>query len=65
MNYDLIKIKEKYGEKMMHLCRNIFSTILEQEGLLFNTLEANFAYSKFLYDDIVNNELIDSFKNYI
>ena len=62
---DLKIIKNKYGEKMMHLCRSLFSTILEEEGLLFNTLEANFAYSKFLYDDIVNNELIDGFKNYI
>lgn len=65
MKYDLIKIKEKYREKMMQLCPSLFSTILEEERLLFNTLEANFAYSRFLYDDILSNELIDNFKNYI
>ena len=29
MSSDLIKIKNKYGEGMMHLCRKLFSTILE------------------------------------
>ena len=65
MNYDLVKIKEKYGEKMMYLCRCLFPTVLEEKGLLFNTLQANFAYSKFLYDDIFSNFLIEDFKNYI
>ena len=65
MNYDLVKIKEKYGEKMMYLCRWLFPTVLEEKGLLFNTLQANFAYSKFLYDDIFSNFLIEDFKNYI
>ena len=29
MNSDLKIIKKYYGEKMMHLCRKNFSTILE------------------------------------
>ncbi len=65
MNYDLIKIKEKYGEKMMHLCRTLFPTLLEKEGLLFELIENKFAYSKFLYKDIVNNHMEMQFKNYI
>lgn len=65
MNYDLIKIKEKYGEKMMHLCRTLFPTLLEKEGLLFNLLKSKFAYSKFLCEDIINNNLESTFKDYI
>ena len=45
---DLINIKDKYGEGMMHLCRKNFSTILETEGLLFGLLSSHFAYSRFL-----------------
>ena len=52
---DLIKIKKYYGENMMHLCRELFPTILEQENLLFSLLDNNFAHSKFLYDDIIEN----------
>ena len=62
---DLINIKDKYGEGMMHLCRKNFSTILETEGLLFELLSSHFAYSRFLYDDIVNNSIEMMFKNFI
>ena len=62
---DLINIKEKYGERMMHLCRKNFSTILENEGLLFYLMGSHFAYSRFLYEDIINNSLEDRFRNYI
>lgn len=65
MNTDLKKIKDRYGEQMMHLCRNLFSTLLEKEGLLFNLMESNFQFSKFLYDDIINNQMVEQFKNYI
>ena len=40
---DLKFIKKKYGEVMMHLCRKIFPTILETEGLLPKLLEDHFA----------------------
>ena len=62
---DLKLIKKHYGENMMHLCRELFPTILETSGLLFSLLDSKFAYSKFLYDDIVNNSLKDNFKNFI
>ena len=62
---DLKLIKKYYGENMMHLCRTLFPTILETPGKLFSLLEEKFAYSKFLYDDIVDNSLVENFKNYI
>ena len=42
MNNDLKIIKKKYGEKMMHFCRDLFPTILETEGLLPKLLMDNF-----------------------
>ena len=63
--YDLNLIKKKYGEKMAHLCLNLFSTILETEGLLYKIMISNFPPSRYLYDDITNNNLIKEFKNYI
>ena len=62
---DLKLIKKYYGEKFMHLCRNLFPTILETEGLLFNILKEKFAYSKFLYDDLKTQNMIYRFKDYI
>ena len=65
MNYDLRMIKRYYGEQMMHLCRKSFSTILENEGLLFRIIDDNFAHNKFLYDDIVDSNLIEEFIDFI
>ena len=63
---ELNRIKKLYGEKFMHLCRSLFPTLLEQEGLLTNVLKSSFATnSRTLYDDIVNNDLEEEFKNYI
>ena len=31
MNNELKQIKKKYGERMMHLCRTLFPTILNEE----------------------------------
>ena len=64
-NYDLKLIKDKYGEKMMHLCRSIFPTLLDNSGMLFQVLSDTFAYSKYLYDDLVNNNMVVSFTEYI
>ena len=62
---DLELIKKYYGENMMHLCRKLFPTILEKKGLLFELIESNFQHSRFLYEDIINNNMKDKFKNYI
>ena len=58
---DLKIIKKMYGEKMMHLCRELFSTLLEQEGLLSKVMLDNFAPSKLLYDDL-NSKLTGDIK---
>ena len=62
---DLKLIKKHYGEKMMHLCRELFPTLLETEGLLFHLLSSTFAYSRQLYEDLKENNYIDEFKNII
>jgi hypothetical protein len=55
---DLGRIKRHYGEEMMRLCRTLFPTILENEGVLFKVIDSSFARSKFLYDDILSNNKI-------
>ena len=62
---DLKIIKKKYNEAMMHLCREMFQTILEKPGLLSTILLDHFTPSRFLYKDIIDNHLEESFKNYI
>ncbi len=63
---ELNRIKKLYGEKFMHFCRSIFPSLLEQEGLLTEVLKSTFATnSRTLYDDIVNSDLEEEFKNYI
>jgi len=63
---ELKKIKKVYGENFMHLCRELFPIILEQEGVLFEILSDSFSNnSRVLGDDIKNNNLEAEFKNYI
>lgn len=35
---DLKQIKNKYGENMMHLCRELFPTILESDGWIDHSI---------------------------
>ena len=66
MQIDLKLIKKYYGEDMMHLCRSLFPSILENDGLLFSILKEHFGYSKFLYNDInTNSSNVQRFKSYI
>mgnify|MGYP003304220615 CR=1 FL=1 len=65
MNQDLKIIKKKYGEKMMHLCRTLFPTILEEEGLLPKLLESKFYPSRYLYYDIVGRNFVLEFQDFI
>ena len=60
---ELKLIKKRYGEHMMHLCRRIFPTILNEEGKLINILDSTFGHPKYLYDDI--KDKIDVFKDLI
>lgn len=57
------KIKKAYGEKMMHLCRELFPSIPSSE--LATVLQSNFEAYDFLYDDLVKYGLVNSFRNYI
>ena len=65
MQSDLKNIKKKYSESFAHLCRELFPTLLETEGLLYSLIESNFYPSKFLYSDIVNNNLKADFQRFI
>ena len=65
MNNDLKIIKKKYGENMMHLCRELFPTILEEEGMLSQVILDSFEASHELYDDLISNNLEAIFKDYI
>ena len=65
MNEDLKRIKKKYGEDMMHLCRDLFPTILEHEGLLSKLIEERFYPDKKLAYNIIVGNVEDEFKNYI
>ncbi|NLD79119.1 MAG: hypothetical protein GX641_02150 [Mollicutes bacterium] len=62
---DLNIIKKYYGEKMMHMCRSFFPTLLEIPGLLSKIMLDNFYPNKFLYEDIDISGNTGKFKNYI
>ena len=63
---ELKKIKKIYGENFMHLCRELFPTILEQEGTLLKILEQKFAPNcNSLYESITQNGLKVDFKDRI
>ena len=62
---DLKRIKKEYGENMSHMCRELFPTILETPGLLYHIITTHFAKSKYLCEDIINENEKYVFKNYI
>lgn len=62
---DLKTIKSLYGEKMSHLCRELFPTLLEKPGELSNLMQKLFEPQKFLYEDIIMNGAKEGFKNYV
>ncbi len=60
-NNDLKYLKKHYGEKFAHLCRELFPTILEQEGLLSKIISDHFAPTRSLYEDIlpIKNDFVE------
>lgn len=65
-NKDLKFIKKQYGEDFMHLCRTLFPTILEKEGMLSDIISSKFAPSHSLYEDMTKDEyFLNNFKNII
>lgn len=65
MEKDLRWIKKHYGEKMMHLCRELFPKILETEGLLPNILENHFDKNSNLAKDIIDQGAEGEFCGYV
>ncbi len=65
MDGDLKKIKKYYGEDMMHLCRNLFPTILEEEGTLLRLLEDSFPHNRELCIDIIMGNKVEAFRTFI
>ena len=65
MNNELKQIKKIYGEEMMHLCREMFPSLLEKEGLLLSILENNLAPTHSFADDIKEHNLYEEFKDWI
>ena len=43
-NTDLKNIKKLYGENFMHMCRSLFPSILETEGMLTKIITEKFAF---------------------
>ena len=63
---ELRKIKKVYGENFMRLCRALFPTLLEQEGMLYEILSSSFSDNcKNLYEDIIKVNCEEKFKSYI
>jgi len=50
---------------MSYLCRQLFPTLLETEGLLLQLLKQSFAPNKFLTNDIIEESTQEDFKDYI
>jgi hypothetical protein len=53
MTDELKQIKKLYGEDMAHLCRSLFPTILNNEGVLLKILKDNLAPTRSLAQDII------------
>ena len=65
-NVDLRFIKKHYGEKFAHLCRSLFPTIMEIEGLLKRIISENFGQTRSLYEDLINNDIkFERFKTFV
>lgn len=64
-NADLKWIKKHYGEKFSHLCRELFPSLLDSKGLLSKLISDHFMPSRELYYDLIQQNLIVAFKNYI
>ena len=62
---ELNRIKKLYGEKFMHLCRRLFPTLLEQEGLLTKILEENFSTNSRTLGEDITERMEEDFKNFI
>lgn len=60
---DLKYIKKHYGENFAHLCRSLFPTILQTDGLLSKIISQSFVPSRELYYSVI--DCIPEFQEYI
>ena len=65
MDGELRKIKKLYGEDFAKFCRSAFPRILEEEGLLLETLKEAFPPSHGLYKALVEADALSDFKYHI
>ena len=65
MNSDLKILKKKYGENFSKLCRNLFPSILEEEGTLVSIITSLFKENHFLYDDLIKYNMVYSFQKLV
>ena len=65
MNSDLKILKKKYGENFSKLCRNLFPSILEEEGTLVSIITSLFKESHFLCDDLIKYNMVYSFQKLV
>jgi len=65
INEELKQIKKLYGERMAHLCRELFPTILETKGSLLKLLQSSFNEDRNLAEDILASGRKVEFKGYI
>ncbi len=65
MNSDLKILKKKYGENFSKLCRELFPSILENEGVLSSLILSLFKENHFLYDDLIENNMVNKFQEFI
>ena len=65
MNSDLKIIKKKYGENFSKLCRELFPSILENEGELVSIITSLFKENHFLYDDLIKYNMVYSFQKLV
>lgn len=64
MTGELKKIKKLYGENFAKLCRESFPVLIAQAKLL-QLLLKHFYPSRELYNDLVSQDAIESFKDYV
>jgi len=65
MDGELRRIKKLYGEDFAKFCRTAFPRILEEEGLLTETLKRSFQPTHGLYEALVKGDSLQDFKNHI
>ena len=65
MDGELRRIKKLYGEDFAKYCRSAFPRILEEEGLLLETLKSAFPPSHDIYKALVEDDALPEFKNHI